>query len=310
MPIIDIYSLITQIIDDKNSQRFTTPRSMIKYLLPIEKAYGYYTGNKAEFYDPREDQIFYRNFKSDDERSRLDSISYINGRIDYYNRHTEEQLRKGNIDDADYEIIPHLMEHAVKIRLAFPIVDKTHDYMTKNNISLIRIINEPVIYKTALKLDNLAFVPRFNKMIYDYLKSITKDKKLVPQNTLYNPVLEFEDWFMSCGIDVESTTSLLKGAKGAKNIGVSVTQEVDDKTTSIHLRPTVRANPDNSVWYKSPVEAKLISLIENESLEDFLEDCRFKNVNKINLRKLSKKLNCSDKTAKKLIRLHAPYILE
>ena len=35
MPIIDIYSLITQIIDDKNSQRFTTPRSMIKYLVPI-----------------------------------------------------------------------------------------------------------------------------------------------------------------------------------------------------------------------------------------------------------------------------------
>ena len=78
----------------------------------------------------------------------------------------------------------------------------------------------------------------------------------------------------------------------------------------LHLKPTVRANPDNSVWYKSPVEAKLISLIENESLEEFLEDCRFKNVNKINLRKLSKKLNCSDKTAKKLIRLHAPYILE
>ena len=94
MPNIDIYKLITQIIDDNQSKRFTTPRSMIKYLVPIEKAYGYYTGNKAEFYDPQENQIFYRNFSSDNEKSRLESISYINGRIDYYNRHTEEKVKK------------------------------------------------------------------------------------------------------------------------------------------------------------------------------------------------------------------------
>ena len=310
MSTLDIYNLITQITDDEFSGRFTTPRSMIKYLLPIEKAYGYYTGDKAEFYDPQEDQVFYRNFKSNDEKSRLDSIAYINGRIDYYNRHTEEQLRKGLINDSAYEIIPHLMQYAVKIRLAHPIIEKTHDYMTNNSVSLVRVINEQIIYNSATKLDNRLFVPRFNKMIYDYLKSITKNKQLVPQNTLYNPVLEFEDWFMSCGIDIESTTSLIKGAKGAKNIGTPVTEEVDDKTTSIHLKPTVRANPDSSVWYKSPVEAKLINLIENDSLEDFLEDCRFKHVNKVNLKKLSKKLNCSDKTAKKLIKTHAPYILE
>ena len=129
---LDIYSLITQIIDHKQSLRFTTPRSMIRYLLPIEKAYGYYTGDKAEFYDPQEDQVFYRNFKCNDEKSRLDSISYINGRIDYYNRHSEEQLRKGLIHDRDYEVIPHLMKYAVKIRLAQPIIEKTHEYMTNN----------------------------------------------------------------------------------------------------------------------------------------------------------------------------------
>ena len=46
------------------------------------------------------------------------------------------------------------------------------------------------------------------------------------------------------------------------------------------------------------------------SLEEFLVDCRFKHVNKINFKLLSKKLKCSDKTAKKLIQLHAPYVLE
>ena len=43
MSTFDIYNLITQIIYDKQPGKFTNPRSMIKYLLPIEKAYGYYT---------------------------------------------------------------------------------------------------------------------------------------------------------------------------------------------------------------------------------------------------------------------------
>ena len=39
--------------------------------------------------------------------------------------------------------------------------------------------------------------------------------------------------------------------------------------------------------------------IENETLDEFLKDCRIKHVDKVNIKKLSKKLNCSDKTAKK-----------
>ena len=84
MPSIDVYKLITQIVNHGDKLLSNSKRSLIKYLLPIEKSFGYYTGNKAEFYDPQEDQIFYRNFKVDDERSRIDSINYINGRIDYY----------------------------------------------------------------------------------------------------------------------------------------------------------------------------------------------------------------------------------
>ena len=90
MPDIDIYKTIIQIVDTNNINDSTSNRSLIKFLLPIDSAFGYYTGNKAEFYDPQEDQIFYRNFKVEDEESRLNSINYINGRIDYYNRHCDE----------------------------------------------------------------------------------------------------------------------------------------------------------------------------------------------------------------------------
>ena len=42
----------------------------------------------------------------------------------------------------------------------------------------------------------------------------------------------------------------------------------------------------------------------------FIDDYKFDNINKINFKKLSLKLNCSDKTAKKIIEKHAPYLLD
>ena len=310
MTSIDVYKLITQIVNHGDKLLSNSKRSLIKYLLPIEKSFGYYTGNKAEFYDPQEDQIFYRNFKVDDERSRIDSINYINGRIDYYNRHCDEQIKKGILVRNEYTKIPHLYEWALKLRLSPPIIDHTTDFMARNSIALIRTVDDPYVYKCGMKLANDDFVPRFNKMIYDYLIALTKGKKLVPQNTLYNPILEFEDWFMSSGIEIEKTRSLIDGLKGTKQSKLPVIFEVDDKTASINLKPSIKANPDYKRWYQSPIEAKIINLIENDALDNFIHDCRFKNVNKINIKKLSKKLNCSDKTAKKMIQLHAPYILE
>ena len=45
-------------------------------------------------------------------------------------------------------------------------------------------------------------------------------------------------------------------------------------------------------------------------IDGFVSDCRFKNVNKINIKKLAYKLKCSDKTAKKFLIEHAPYLLD
>ena len=41
-----------------------------------------------------------------------------------------------------------------------------------------------------------------------------------------------------------------------------------------------------------------------------IADDTFENINKINFKKLSIKLKCSDKTAKKIIEKHAPYLLD
>ena len=82
----DIYNIVSQLVGHKSLSQKTTPRLLIKDLLPIDNAYGFYTSNKVEFYDPFQDQIFYRKFDLKNETNRCEAIDYINGRIDYYNK--------------------------------------------------------------------------------------------------------------------------------------------------------------------------------------------------------------------------------
>ena len=90
----EIYNVIKSLVGIKDNDNSTSARTLISTLLPIDYASGYYLSNKAEFYDPMQDQIFYRNYKYDNEKSRVDSIEYINGRIDYYNRLCDDKFSK------------------------------------------------------------------------------------------------------------------------------------------------------------------------------------------------------------------------
>ena len=89
-------------VDDDQAKNRNTPRSLLRYLLPIDKAFGYYTSNKVEFYDPKQKQIFYRNFNVKNEDTRLQSIDYINGRIDYFNRSIQ------SVKNNSYKAIDHV----------------------------------------------------------------------------------------------------------------------------------------------------------------------------------------------------------
>ena len=259
----DIYNIIKTLVGyQKNSHR-RSDRMKMRDLLPIDSAFGYYLSNKVEFYDPIQDEIFYRNLKYDNEKVRLDSIAYINGRIDYYNRLCDEEFSKnGSI----YDYIDPIAEWGVKVKLS----DRILPTIDVNNIAsgkeTIRIINNEYIYKCALKLDSDHFVERFNKMIYVYLIKITGGKNLMTDNTLYNPIIEYEDWFMSAGLDVHEIKSLADGLRGLKSSDspVNYTKKITPK--KINASYSVRANPDHKKWYSSPVESKIISLIENLSL--------------------------------------------
>ena len=303
----DIYAIIKSLVGHKDGALSRSPRGLIKQLLPIDAAFGYYLSNKVEFYDPIQDEVFYRNIKYDNEKLRLESIEYINGRIDYYNRLCDDEYAKSG---AIYDFIDPIFSWGVKVKLSQSMLADTNRNSNSNTKETILVINNEYIYKCALKLDSEQFVERFNKMIYVYLIKISGGKKLLVDNTLYNPIIEYEDWFMSAGIDVHEIKSLAEGLRGMKSSDKPVNYTRISNTKKINASYSIRANPNHQKWYTSKVESKIISLIENGMIDGFVSDCMFKNVNKINIKKLSHKLNCSDKTAKKFMQQHAPYLLD
>ena len=112
------------------------------------------------------------------------------------------------------------------------------------------------------------------------------------------------------GFSVHEIKSLADGLRGMKSSQNPVNYTKVDNTKKINASYSIRANPNHQKWYTSKVESKIISLIENGMIDGFVSDCMFKNVNKINIKKLAHKLNCTDKTAKKFMQLHASYLLE
>ena len=111
----DIYAIIKSLVGHKEDAHSRSPRSLIKQLLPIDAAFGYYLSNKVEFYDPIQDEVFYRNIKYDNEKLRLESIAYINGRIDYYNRLCDDEYAKNG---AIYDYIDPIFRWGVKVKLS------------------------------------------------------------------------------------------------------------------------------------------------------------------------------------------------
>lgn len=303
----DIFKVVQTLVGYTKDSYNMSLRDQIKDLLPIETASGYYLSNKVEFYDPIQDQVFYRNYKYNDEKTRLNSLEYINGRIDYYNRLCDDEFKKsGSI----YDLIDPLPLWGVRVSLSSSILNYKTKPNTDVNKPTVRILNHEFLYKCALKLNSEDFTKRFNKMVYVYLNKLSGGKKLLVDNTLYKPIIEYEDWFMSTGQDLHEINPLTTGLRGMKTSDSPVAYTSDEKIKKIHTIYSLRANPNHRKWYSSPVEAQIISLIENGMIDGFVKDCMFKNVNKINIKKLAYKLKCSDKTAKKFIIKHASYLLE
>ena len=66
-------------------------------------------------------------------------------------------------------------------------------------------------------------------MVYVYLNKLSGGKKLLVDNTLYKPIIEYEDWFMSTGQDLHEINPLTTGLRGMKTSDSPVAFTSDEK---------------------------------------------------------------------------------
>ena len=146
-------------------------------------------------------------------------------------------------------------------------------------------------------------------MIYDFLTDILNGKQLTDEKTLYNPILEFEDWFETSGYIVAEMQSLLDDIETADENN-AVSKNINPNQELANAQTIILKQREVIKQYKNPAAEKVIELVNSKKLDEFVDPLRFKSSGKINWSKLSKELGCSDKKAKSLLSEHAPYLLK
>ena len=297
-----IYSLI----DANKTSTSVIDKNKINMLSPIDGAYSGYLTNKIQFEDSRDGKLYVDKWKrgdTDNEEDRLNVIRKMNKRIHDYNKYVknhEEELGIDKINQWKYYPLDEIPEWSLNIYLATPTLRKTDSVISH------KTINNRWFYQKATKIPRLEYAARFNKTIYDWIidmlpKSFNDDKIkfLSDKHILFQPKLEFENWFMKNGLLINDTPSLFNDFKKEnrksfseleiyKNEARIATKKLKEMTHKYRLA-------------KDPPRSRVDKMIEESSLDDFIDiNCRKKN-GKLNWAELGRQLGCHADTARKII---------
>ena len=209
----DFINTIYDLVEAKKLSRQAPDKSLIKNLAPINGVYSGYMTNRVEFIDPRDNKVYAdewvrQNF--DDEKDRLRAIRSINEKIKNYNDWLEkEKVEKGIEKMLSFYEESYYGEWLLNIYLTYPTLNKTKEIIPH------RTIDNKFFYQHATNMDSDNFLIRFNKTIYDWIidmlpKSFNdKDSRFLSEkHLLYQPKLEFENWFMRNGLAINEYKSM------------------------------------------------------------------------------------------------------
>lgn len=298
-----IYSLVNAY----ERSRQVPDKHKIKILTPINGAYSGYFLNKVQFEDPRDGKIYKDEWKRthiDDEEDRLKVIRKINKRIQDYNKFAkehEEELGLDRIEEQKYYQRSEYPEWSLTLYLSYPTLKKTDEVIPT------RTINSNWFYQKATKIPREEFVLRFNKTIYDWIIDMlpqsfndSSTKFLSDKHILFEPKLEFENWFMKNGILINDAPSLFDDFEKEDEEGISELEILQNsdiaKTKKIkELRHQVKL-------VKEPYRARIQKMNEEGSLQTWIdENCRKKN-GKMNWAEMGRQLGCDPQTAQRVLK--------
>lgn len=296
----DFIDVIYSLADAYKTNRVRPYKDKIKILTPINGAYSGYFLNKVQFEDPRDGKKYTDEWKRthiDDEEERLKVIRKMNKRIQDYNKFAkehEEELGIDKIEQQKYYQRSEYPEWSLALYLSYPTINSTDEVIPH------RLINNRWFYQKATLIQRDEFIVRFNKTIYDWMMDMVGDS-LNEKHLLYEPILEYQNWFMKNGIFLNDAKSLFDKYENEDDDGISELEIL--KNTDVAKTKKIKELRHQVKLAKEPYRARIERMKEEGTLDTWIdENCRKKN-KKINWAEIGRQLGCDPQTAQRVLKV-------
>ena len=200
--------LLDAVYDLSEAKKFKSKfidKSAIKNLRPITGVHSGYITTKINWTDPRDNKEYSLEWDRSDEYDRLTKIREINLRVKDYQDFVESEKERVGIEEAlKWRDCGLYEEWLLGAYIARPTLRESKEIAPP-----YRMLNNQFFYKIATYMPKDDYLIRFNKTIYDWIISMLpqsfndeKVKFLSDNHILYEPKLEFENWFMKNGLAI------------------------------------------------------------------------------------------------------------
>ncbi len=209
---IELLDVIYDLVDAKKYSSTIPDKNVISNLRPINGVHSGYIFTKIIWTDPRNNKKFIVEWDREDEVDRLLKIREINLKIQNYLDFVKMGKKSKGVEKGlNWFPCSLYKEWLLRIHLTYP-------SLKESSVSAppFRNINNKFLYEIATYMPREDFIIRFNKTIYDWIilmlpQSFNDEnsKFLCDKHILYEPKLEFENWFMKNGLYINECKNML-----------------------------------------------------------------------------------------------------
>ncbi len=221
---IELLDVIYDLSEARKFKKKFLDKSAIKNLRPITGVHSGYITTKINWEDPRGNKKYLVEWDRNDEDDRLKKIREINLRVkDYLDFLESEKERVGTEEALQWRDCGLYEEWLLGVYITRPTLGES-----KKNTHSFRMLNNRFFYEIAKYMPKDDYFIRFNKTIYDWIilmlpRSFNNEKTkfLSDNHILYEPKLEFENWFMKNGLAINDCKNMFDKWDGKSSISLS-----------------------------------------------------------------------------------------
>ena len=214
---IELLDVIYDLSEAKKFKSKFIDKSAIKNLRPITGVHSGYITTKINWTDPRDNKEYFVEWDRNDEYDKITKIREINLRVKDYLDFVEIEKERVGIEEAlKWSDCGLYEEWLLGVYIARPTLREFKEIAPS-----YRMLDNRFLYEIASYMPKDDYLIRFNKTIYDWIISMLPQsfndenlKFLSDKHILYEPKLEFENWFMKNGLSVNECKNMLDNWDG------------------------------------------------------------------------------------------------